>query len=54
MTPHGFINDNDRELKDYKAQRAEEWKAILGGGDFRVVEEDQAYTDITSFDQEPQ
>ena len=26
----------------------------LGGGDFRVVEEDQAYTDITSFGDEPQ
>jgi len=54
MTPHGFINDNDRELKAYKEDRKEEWKAILGGGDFRVVEEDQAYSDITSFGDEPQ
>ena len=54
MTPHGFINDNDRELKDYKDARKEDWKKILGGGDFRVVEEDQAYTDITSFKEEPQ
>jgi len=54
MTPHGFINDNDRELKGYKDDRKEDWKAILGGGDFRVVEEDQAYTDITSFGEEPQ
>ena len=38
MTPHGFINDNDRELKAYKEDRKEEWKQILGGGDFRVVE----------------
>ena len=54
MTPHGFINDNDRELKCYKDDRKDDWAAILGGGDFRVVEEDQAYTDITSFVDEPQ
>jgi hypothetical protein len=54
MTPHGFINDNDRELKAYKEDRKEEWKQILGGGDFRVVEEDQAYSDITTFGDEPQ
>ena len=54
MTPHGFINDNDRELKSYKEEMKEEWKAILGGGDFRVVEEDQAYSDITSHVDEPQ
>ena len=54
MTPHGFINDSDRELKDYKDARKEDWAKILGGGDFRVVEEDQAYTDISSFGEEPQ
>ena len=54
MTPHGFINDNDRELKDYKDARKEDWAKILGGEDFRVVEEDQAYTDISSFGEEPQ
>ena len=54
MTPHGFINDNDKELKKYKEDRKEDWKAILGGDDFRVVEEDQAYSDIASFGEEPQ
>ena len=54
MTPHGFINDNDRELKEYKEARKDDWAAILGGGDFRVVEEDQSYSDITSFEEEPQ
>ena len=54
MTPHGFINDSDRELKDYKDARKEDWAKILGGGDFRVVEEDQSYTDISSFGEEPQ
>ena len=54
MTPHGFIDDNDRELKDYKDARKDDWAVILGGGDFRVVEEDQAYTDIINFGEEPQ
>jgi hypothetical protein len=54
MTPHGFINDSDRELKDYKDARKEDWAKILGGEDFRVVEEDQAYTDISSFGEEPE
>jgi len=54
MTPHGFILDNDRDLKNYKDARKDDWAAILGGGDFRVVEEGQAFTDITSFEDEPQ
>ena len=28
-------------------------KLILGGGDFIIAEEDQAYTDITSHVEEP-
>ena len=43
-----------KELKKYKEDRKEDWKAILGGDDFRVVEEDQAYSDIASFGEEPQ
>jgi len=54
MTPHGFILDNDRDLKNYKDARKEDWAKILGGGDFRVVEEGQVFTDITSFEDEPQ
>jgi hypothetical protein len=54
MTPHGFINDNDNELKKYKEDRKDDWAAILGGDDFRVVEEDQAYSDMLSFGEEPQ
>jgi len=53
VTPHGFINDSDKELKQYKEDRATEWKAILGGVDFKIVEEDQADEGITSFAQEP-
>ena len=54
MTPHGFINDNDKELKEYKNQNASDWKSILGGTDFQIVEEDQEYNDITSYTEEPE
>ena len=54
MTPHGFILDNDKDLKKYKDDHKEEWAAILGGGDFIIAEEDQSYTDITSHTDEPQ
>jgi len=54
MTPHGFILDNEKDLKKYKDDHKEEWAAILGGGDFVIAEEDQSYTDITSHTDEPQ
>jgi len=54
MTPHGFINDDDKELKDYKDKNSKEWKKILGGSDFQIIEEDQEYNDITSYTEEPQ
>ena len=53
MTPHGFINDNDKELKSYKDQNSKDWKKILGGSDFQIIEEDQEYNDITSYTEEP-
>ena len=53
MTPHGFILDDDKALKQYKNEQAETWKKILGGGDFVIAEEDEAYTDITSHTDEP-
>jgi hypothetical protein len=54
MTPHGFINDDDKELKAYKNENAKAWKDILGGTDFTIVEEEQAYNDITTYTEEPQ
>lgn len=54
MTPHGFISDSDKALKQYKDEHAEEWKAILGGTDFNVIEEDQVHEDITSYTNEPE
>ena len=53
MTPHGFILDDDKALKQYKNEQAETWKKILGGGDFVIAEEDEAYTDITTHTDEP-
>ena len=40
MTPHGFINDNDKELKSYKEDNSKALKKNLGGADFQIVEED--------------
>jgi hypothetical protein len=54
MTPHGFILDNDKALKEYKDNQAEAWKSILGGIDFNIIEEDQDYTDIESHIKEPE
>jgi len=54
MTPHGFIQDNDKDLKKYKDENTKEWSKILGGGDFDVVEE--VYEDVTPnyYEQEPE
>ena len=54
MTPHGFILDDDKDLKKYKDDHTEEWAAILGGGDFSIVEEEQNYEDISSHTGEPE
>ena len=54
MTPHGFLQDNDKDLKKYKDDNTKEWSKILGGGDFDVVEE--VYEDVTPnhYEQEPE
>ena len=54
MTPHGFINDSDKELKAYKDANSKAWKDILGGVDFQIIEEEQAYNDVTSYVEEPE
>jgi len=54
MTPHGFIEDTDKALKVYKDSHAAAWKAILGGVDFNIIEEDQEYTDIEIHTNEPE
>jgi len=41
MTPHGFINDDPNELKKYKDQYAKDWSKVLGGLDFKVIEESE-------------
>jgi hypothetical protein len=42
MTPHGFIEDNDKALKDYKDEHATEWSKMLGGMDFDIFEEENS------------
>ena len=54
MTPHGFINDDDKEIKAYKNAHAEAWREVLGGVDFDIIEEDQEVQDISHFEKEPE
>ena len=53
MTPHGFINDDDKALKTYKADHSTDWAAQLGGIEFDIIEESDT-SPTTMFEQEPQ
>lgn len=53
-TPHGFINDSDKDLKNYKDSHTKEWAEILGGGDFTIIEEDESEAGVATFIQEPE
>jgi RecA/RadA recombinase len=53
MTPHGFINDTDKELKAYKDAHASEWMKVLGGMDFDIFEEQDSFEPESIFTQEP-
>jgi hypothetical protein len=53
MTPHGFINDTDKELKSYKDAHASEWMKVLGGMDFDIFEEQDLFEPENIFTQEP-
>lgn len=54
MTPHGFIDDTDKALKDYKDSHSKEWSRILGGGDFSIVEEVDTFEAPEIYTQEPE
>ena len=55
MTPHGFINDSEKELKSYKDSHSKEWSQLLGGMDFNIIEEDSDDVhDIASYTHEPE
>ena len=53
MTPHGFINDDEKELKQYKSDNVADWAKVLGGEDFDIVEENYV-ENISHFEQEPE
>ena len=53
-TPHGFINDSDKDLKNYKTTHTKEWAEILGGGDFTIIEEDAVEVNAETFIKEPE
>ena len=53
MTPHGFIQDNDKDLKSYKEDHTKEWQEILGGKDFNIIEEESSNINAEAFTSEP-
>ena len=56
MTPHGFITDDDKDVKSYKDAHAKEWGQLLGGMDFEIVEENEdsgVIENVTIFGKEP-
>lgn len=42
MTVHGFINDDKKELDNYKKEYSDQWMKVLGSSTFDVVEEETA------------
>lgn len=40
MTVHGFINDDKKDLDDYKKKYSDQWTKVLGSATFDVVEEE--------------
>ena len=54
MTPHGFIEDTDKSLKDYKGAYAAEWSKMLGGMDFDIFEEENTEAPTNVFATEPE
>ena len=54
MTPHGFIIDDEKSLKKYKEEHAKEWREILGGGTFDIIEEDAPDASMVAFTDEPE
>tara|TARA_B110000211_G_scaffold219524_1_gene265374 strand:- start:13 stop:1095 length:1083 start_codon:yes stop_codon:yes gene_type:complete len=54
MTPHGFIIDDEKDLKKYKESQAAEWSKILGGMDFDIFEEESSEAPTSIFAQEPE
>ena len=46
MTNHGFIQDTDKDKNEYKKQHADEWSKILGGGTFKIVEDQEDVTPV--------
>jgi hypothetical protein len=46
MTNHGFIQDTDKDKNEYKKAHADEWSKILGGGQFKIVEDQEDTTPV--------
>ncbi len=49
VTVHGFIDDDDKAVKDYKKQNSKEWLSILGAGDFDIVEDASEWEESSKY-----
>jgi hypothetical protein len=54
MTPHGFIEDSDKSIKEYKKNNVEAWRELLGGTNFNIIEEDDFYEEGDLYTNEPE
>jgi RecA/RadA recombinase len=54
MTPHGFIEDDEKAIKHYKDEHAHEWAKVLGGMDFDIIEENDDVEPTLMSENEPE
>jgi hypothetical protein len=52
MTVHGFINDDKKDLDNYKKDHSHEWVKILGSTNFDVIEVEEPTSNADIFDNE--
>lgn len=46
VTPHGFINDNPKEIEEYKKKYSSTWLQLFNSTDFALVEEEEMKEDL--------
>ena len=46
-TVHGFIGDAPNEITKYKKEHANEWLDILGKGDYKIIEDNSEWNEVS-------
>lgn len=47
VTVHGFIEDDDKAVKEYKKEHSKEWLTVLGSTDFEIIEDNSEWNEDT-------